>query len=162
MRRVAGATVLTLILLSIASAQASAQCMGCTSSSSCGSSSTRGQCSVSCTGTTCACLDQTCKPKPTRHFIPLETSAGVTAFAVRTDKDVLFLSACGERWISVAFAPARAALVRDALQTVSLVPPVAGTTGTRRLTNSSGPAVFAMVPHFLMGRVGSPVLEPVI
>jgi hypothetical protein len=39
-----------------------AQCMGCVSSSACGESSKRGSCTAECTGTICACSDNTCRP----------------------------------------------------------------------------------------------------
>lgn len=122
MLRLAYGVIGALLVLIVGSAQASAQCMKCSSSSSCGASSLRGGCSVSCTGTTCACLDQTCKPKPTRHFEPVGTNGDVNIVALRADAMTRLVSICHDRWIGIAFAPTRVRAVRNALTVVSFRP----------------------------------------
>lgn len=41
-----------------------AQCSGCTSSSTCGNSATRGWCSAGCEGNVCSCADYKCSAAP--------------------------------------------------------------------------------------------------
>jgi hypothetical protein len=58
----------------------SAQCMGCVSSSACGESTTRGNCSAECVGTVCACSDTKCRETITVAPVGAEQAV---RFAVR-------------------------------------------------------------------------------
>lgn len=56
------ATCAALVFWSALAVPLAAQCMACSSSSSCATSSARGGCYSSCNGEVCACGDHTCKP----------------------------------------------------------------------------------------------------
>jgi hypothetical protein len=81
-----------------------AQCMACTSSSSCGPSSARGSCLASCDGEICACSDNRCRP-------------GITAAPAGLESVVRFAAGGGdEQW-----GDAVAVFVRDCDGSVELL-----------------------------------------
>lgn len=112
--------ILVLLSLMLCAPQLYAQCMGCSSSTSCGTSSQRGGCKIECIGTSCICADEGCRPRPTRNFEAIQAEPGLNVFALRNDQTVRFTSGCRDRWIGVSFGARRAEAVRASLTTVWL------------------------------------------
>lgn len=73
------ATCAALVFCSALAVPLAAQCRACTSSSTCGASTSRGGCYTSCTGVACACGDHDCKPKITAAPAGADDPAGFAA-----------------------------------------------------------------------------------
>lgn len=72
-------TCAALVFWSALAVPLAAQCKACTSSSTCGASSTRGGCTFSCNGVACACGDHDCTVEITAAPAGPEYPAGFAA-----------------------------------------------------------------------------------
>jgi hypothetical protein len=118
--------ILLIIALMVGTAGvALAQCMACASSYQCGPSGTRGDCLVSCHGTTCACADKgTCEPT----LIAISRSE-TFKFAQANPADVtiqgtFLVTDCQGNYRGVEHTSAQAAQVKASLTTIVLAPAV--------------------------------------
>jgi hypothetical protein len=117
-----------LLLASAAGTALSAQCMGCSSSHACASSTTRGGCKVLCVGTGCACGDNACGPSgktsgtneaaPNTQMLTYQGPGAVVALSA----EVFAVVDCQGNFATLAYTPERAETLERGLATIALTP----------------------------------------
>jgi hypothetical protein len=97
MRRIL-AWATAVLVVSGGATPVAAQCMGCVSSSACGSSSLRGGCTAGCTRGICACADEPCQPgitaAPAGADYPARFAAGDGDDGERVDAVAVLVHHC--------------------------------------------------------------------
>lgn len=118
--------ILLILALMVGTAGvALAQCMACVASYQCGPSATRGDCLVTCHGTTCACADKgTCEPTlvAVSRSEPFKFAQAEPANA--TMQGTFLITDCHGNFRGVEHTADRSAQVKAALASIALAPVV--------------------------------------
>jgi len=111
---VAGVVVSSLVAARVAQA-----CQGCISSQACNTSSTRGGCTIHCTGDICSCGDAPCTPKT---FLTLGGSVyNGPGRALRVATGTYLVSNCTGSFFGMSYSPKKALQIMPALDRIALV-----------------------------------------
>jgi hypothetical protein len=115
------------LLVSTAASTAHAQCLACSSSTSCAGSSERGGCNIQCQGTACACSDDLCTPKlRPSTFAPIPTTYAGAGIRLAVADNAFVVVDCRGNFATMAYTAAKADELERALDRVGLNPGVRG------------------------------------